>query len=424
MTSRRPPPCLTVRIPGKSALRPHNTSQSSVLGISTYSHRYPRRPSQESLGSNSGGGPSSRRSSTDSASSGDLDAAAVALAQVGSRAPSRLLVHPCSQTSAASAAASSAGQSISIAVDVQPPTPDPSALPVSASSSPSTRRRSRSADDPNLRALMQSRRVASIYYVASSAADGNGENGRDSFYLHPDLSGASGLSLDQVPRTVSLEDVTTQSMVATTRSTTGHAVETGTRARTLSSPSSVYSTPPASSPSSAHPPSLAPSTLPFAVYAAPPAHQPYPSVASLPSYPSLPGPNPPSNPSRFREVLGAGPGGPPETEADHLKRLYLCPWEGSSPSKPVAAGRRGSLMRRSKVVGVGAALSQGARDPEKGGWVEEVEHAERVQPSKAEQQRRKLLVTLALVLLGSAIFADLLVLNVRVFAGRDAYLRE
>ncbi|GAA5902604.1 hypothetical protein JCM6882_009330 [Rhodosporidiobolus microsporus] len=418
MHSRRTPPCLTVHIPGKPVHHSRNASLPA-FGISSFSHRVARsQGSQESLGP-------ARRNSADSGDGSELEEAAVAMAQVAPRAPSRLLAHPRQKSDA-----SSASHSIPISVDVHPPTPNPSSLPVSAHPSPSTRRRSRSAE-ADLRAVKQSRRVASIYSISSSS--GNGTE-RDSFYLRPDLSGASSLTLDQLPRTVSLEDLTIRSVAPSGVSTTG-AVETLSHSRTSSSSSSLYSTASPSSPVGTVAPSIADSRLALTSHAAPPAttsqphHQPSSSISSTRTRTAAAArPVSTASTSRFREVLGTGPGGPRETEADRLKRLYLCPWEGTSP-KPAAGEVARSRSRRSRVMGVGASLGVTSRDPEKGGWEEkDVEAAQEEEgqkvPSRAEQKRKRLLVNLALVFLAALVFADLIVLNVRVFTGRDAYLSE
>ncbi|BGP16677.1 hypothetical protein JCM10213_000406 [Rhodosporidiobolus nylandii] len=421
MVTRRPPPCLTVRIPGKPRGQHARNASAPSFGISTYSHRV-RRPSA-----------GQSRTSTDTPSSLESDAemeiAAVALAQVGSRAPSRLLVRPSEAGGGAgSTSASLVSHSIPISVDIHPPTPAGSALPVTAASSPSPSSRRPAAD----RAVKQSRRVASIYSISGAGALGETSSGRDSFYLRPDLSGRSGLSLEQLPRSVSLEDLTipTPGEASSTGAVEGGALHS--RAHSASSvTSSLYSTAsPSSPPRGGDAASFADSHVALAAHAVPPAQ----SQSSLPGYASqAPSYHPPpqAQRGRFSEILAAAAtGARPETEADKLKRLYLCPWEGTSPrpatsstaAAAVAPARSRSLRAR---LGVGASLpssQQRAHDPEKGNYPS-YEQVERV-PSPAERRRKRLLPNLAFLLLAVAVLADLIVLNVRVFAGRDAYLSE
>ncbi|GAA5865781.1 hypothetical protein JCM8547_002775 [Rhodosporidiobolus lusitaniae] len=419
MPSRRPPPCLTVRIPGKPAHRTSRNLSSSILGISTYSHRIAKRSHKNA---------EEGRASTDSTDSTDMvEAAAVALAQVGSRAPSRLVVRRAEHNRGGSTSSTSsrpASTFIPISVDVQPPTPDPSSLPVSASSSPSTtRQRSRSAESLQTRAAKQSRRVAPIYSITSSAG-GVGP-------AVVDLSGSSSLTLNHLPSSVSLEDLTIHTADVSSTGAVEHVNGdlSQQHSRSTSSASSLYSTASPSSP--VHPPSSTGSHLPLSTHAFPPAQSSLPdyytpcaagAAAAQPAPPLVAG-----EPSRFREVLGTGPGGPIEMEADRLKRLYLCPWEAKSPPRPSRDRERSASLRsRSGAVGVGVYLPRrdvDVQDPEKGGFEEEQVGGTAMQ-TRAEKRRKQLVINLALVLLGAAIFADLLVLNIRVFTGRDAYLSE
>ncbi|GAA5967742.1 hypothetical protein JCM11641_005752 [Rhodosporidiobolus odoratus] len=431
MSPRRTPPCLTVRIPGKPIGHHTRNASAPAFGISTYSHRFHRtKVSQDSPTRGRCGSP---RGSPDSNCSTELEDAAVAMAQVGSRTPSRL--HP--STSGVGSDDNPRSRLIPISVGVHPPTPDPSSLPVSATPSPSTRRHSRSAESPDDRAVKQSRRVASIYSVTSSAGiDGNDPG---SLYLRPDLTGASSLTLAQLPRTVSLEDLTITTPGDRSLSTTD-AVEALSSdpshchsRRSLSSSSFAHSTASPSSPRLA--PSLADSRLALAPHAAPPARQP----TSLPDYISHRAPSYVPASTRNREVLGAGPGGRRETEADKLKRLYLCPWEGTAPhsvvvgtdggSRPPASFAAAPMRSRSlrSRIGTDNIATSSSRDPEKGGSFEQgVADDRRIEkaPTRAEQRRKRLLVNLVVVFLAAVIFADLLVLNIRVFTGRDAYLSE
>lgn len=96
-----------------------------------------------------------------------------------------------------------------------------------------------------------------------------------------------------------------------------------------------------------------------------------------------------------RTVLGEGPGGREEKESDHLKRLYLCPWDALSPKS-----------FRSRFT---TSQSSHALDPEK-------------QPlpsssprSRAQSARLRLLSILGISLLLILLFIDLLLLNYRAF---------
>lgn len=380
MPSRRPPPCLTVCIPGKTGRYSRNLS-SSVLGISTYSHRIAKRVQHPIVDP-------ARQQRSDVADAEEM--ATVATAQVGSRAPSRLLVRP-PRASTSACSTRSDSHIIPISVGVQPPTPDHSALLVSADLSPSTRRRRiRSEDSPKSRAVKQSRRVASTYSITASTG-GIGA---------PDLTGASGLSIALLPATVSLEDLTILS--AATNMSSSEAVENQPR-RPYSTHSSTYTAPFAPLPAAST------SHLPLSSHAAPPARQ-HSQSDFIPHHPPAPAYEPAAiGASRFREILSSAPA---LTEADKYKRLYLCPWEEK--------GTSARSLRARLVGGGGEEATRWERDPEKGGREERVEQS----ATAAQRRRKKLIFSIALLLLAIAIFADLIALNVRVFAGRDAYLNE
>ncbi|GAA5820697.1 hypothetical protein JCM11251_003116 [Rhodosporidiobolus azoricus] len=421
MPSRRSPPDLTVRIPGKAVQHACHAS-IPAFGISSFSHRILRsHPVQDSL-------EQAQCNVSDLDDESAMEDAAVALAQVGLRPPSRLLVHHQGGQGQTSTLRRLSHTTIPITVDVHPPTPNPSSLPTSAAPSPATRRRSSSAE-AHVRAIKQSRRVASIYSISSSTGGKIGE--RDSWYLRPDLSGASSLTLDQLPRTVSLENLTIHSVAPSGVSTTG-AVETlnsasrPTHSR-QSSFSSLCSTASPSSPVSTGAPSIADSRLDLTTHAAPPAAQPQREQQYTTSLPPCT-----TRPRRFSRPSRPGASAACETEGDRLKRLYLCTWEGTSPKPPASGEEAVSRSRsvRSRVIGVGASLHGPTSDPEKSAaWAEkDVEAAAGVMeeqvPSRAERHRKRLLINLLLILLGALVFADLLAMNVRVFAGRDAYLSE
>ncbi|GJN90912.1 hypothetical protein Rhopal_003926-T1 [Rhodotorula paludigena] len=226
------------------------------------------------------------------------------------------------------------------------------------------------------------RRTASIYSVSSSVGVVLAKTGRNdgvsSIYLRPDLSGASGLSLDQVPRSSSLlsrpdsEEVSSHSTVSLPH----------------------------------HGTSLSRSSSFLHLNAAP-------SVAD----------QPPRHPSS--RILRT------ETESERLKRLYLCPWEGGAPLDRHGESSNGARTSSTEVALAGVRsrsyLVGGEVDLEKGAYVHDEQALSRTGNddgrvrTTALQKRKKALVTVGLALLVLLVVADLIVLNVRVFSLSDAY---
>ncbi|GAA6048598.1 hypothetical protein JCM3770_002048 [Rhodotorula araucariae] len=174
------------------------------------------------------------------------------------------------------------------------------------------------------------------------------------------LSVPSGLSLALLPRSASIEEVAVTE--ASSRAATDHRpAHTAVPTHSMAFTSSLSLAPP-----------------PSADYHA--AQQ----LAALPPYP------------RRHAQQPAG-----ETPAQRLKRLYLCPWEGTSPrsARKVAATVTGSGEQRLALDG-----SAGSAGP-------------------ARRTKRWILGGAA-ALVALILVVDLVVLNVRVLTLRDAYYDE
>lgn len=368
MSPRRPPP-QPIRILRRQGRTDMSTSLAS---IPTFSRRIPKGQLQAA------------RSSSSSSSESTVDLRAVTAAQVGA-------------TPEASRPVTSRAH-IALAVDVQPPTPE------TVDSQPQRRSAEAAAA---LRALKQSRRTASVYSSSSSngtleiATTQVGQQG--SLYLRPDLSGRSNLTLDQLPRNVSLEDLVVY-----------HAGEVGNGEETLVSSTVaaedvdhhsepfIQAKPSTSVPTRTSSLSRSSSLVPIAPqHIAPPLYQSRPTPpSSLPPRPSHP--SPPETRSQ-----------PNETEAERFKRLYLCPWEGSSP--------KSSLRRGGREAAVQVREEQ---DPEKG-LPFHIGRDVGIDKTRSRSRRRKrLALRIGLGLLVVALFVDLIALNVRVWSLRDAYYDE
>ncbi|BGP02439.1 hypothetical protein JCM10021v2_006154 [Rhodotorula toruloides] len=289
---------------------------------------------------------------------------------------------------------------VEVAVDIQPPTPEAIEPPI--------QRRSAEAAAA-LRALRQSRRTASVY--SSSSSNGTLEiattqvGRQGGVYLRPDLSGKSNLTLDQLPRTVSLENLgireagRSDNEEETLASSTAAAEDVNHRSSSL-----IHAAPSTDLPTRTSSLSRSSSLIPLAGQnIPPPRYQSRPTPpSSLPPRPSHP--SPPSSRPRLNE-----------TEAERFKRLYLCPWEGSSPK---------SLLRRSGREDIAKSTQEKDVDHEKGlpfHVAREVEHQD---TRRTTQQRKRLALKIGLGLLVLALFVDLIALNVRVWSLRDAYYDE
>ncbi|GAA6003732.1 uncharacterized protein JCM10292_000708 [Rhodotorula paludigena] len=400
MSDRRTPPR-----PIHITSRQGRTVGPSAFGISTFSQRAPR-PRTSSL---------PKEASTLTSASTDRHARLASLkgdSQLAAVEPS--LGRPDTTRETA------------VAVDVHPPTPqDVLHDEVAAKARPDV------AD--TVRTLKQTRRTASIYSVSSSVGVVLAKNGRkdgvSSIYLRPDLSSASGLSLDQVPRSVSLEDLRAGGPAASSAS---QIAEAGTRTALQPSLLSRSDSEEVSSHSTVslphHGTSLSHSSSFLHLNAAqsvvdqpprharppaPPAHAPPPSYAS------------------HRAVQPSSRTLRTETESERLKRLYLCPWEGAAPLDRHGASSNGSRTSSTEVALAGvrprAYLVGGEVDLEKGAYIHDEQALSRTGNgdgrvrSTALQKRKKALVTVGLALLVLLVVADLIVLNVRVFSLSDAY---
>ncbi|GAA5878228.1 hypothetical protein JCM1840_004042 [Sporobolomyces johnsonii] len=363
MLTHRPPPCLSVYIPGASGHSHTRSSSAPAFGIiSTYSQRVPRSrsalakvPPADQTRKQEEGRPS--MSSSDG-SEDDFELEKVTVAQVSSQP--RL-------------------KPVNISLGLQPPTPDVHSLPTPE---PAQRRHAHS-DDASTRSLKQQRRTASIY--SNTSVVGDPTSRPNSAYLSSDggLFSHSNLSAESLalpaPQPVD--------------SSSG----------TFSSPPSVS----ASRPS----PSIAPSYRSDAGHSAPPSLAPSSSTTSLVPVPAAPLPA-----YSARQALGEGPSGRPETAADRLKRLYLCPWDAVSP--------RSYLRERSNSGSRTTTAQERARasDPEKGlnadadGHVESAAEGGR---SRVQRSRVRLFTNLVVLLCVAALVADLIVLNVRSFRRED-----
>ncbi|BGP08532.1 hypothetical protein OF846_002874 [Rhodotorula toruloides] len=287
-----------------------------------------------------------------------------------------------------------------IAVDIQPPTPE-------AVERPSQRRSAEAA--AALRALKQSHRTASVY--SSSSSNGTLEiattqvGRQGGVYLRPDLSGKSNLTLDQLPRTVSLEDLVIHEVGKsdneedTLASSTVAAEDVNHRPISLThaAPSTDLPTRTSSLSRSSSLVPLAGQNIP------PPRYQSRPTPpSSLPPRASHPSP-PSSRPPRS------------ETEAERFKRLYLCPWEGSSPK---------ALLRRSGREDAPGSMQEKEVANEKGLPFHVGCDIQHQGTRRTKQERKRLALKIGLGLLVLALFVDLIALNVRVWSLRDAYYDE
>ncbi|TNY23582.1 hypothetical protein DMC30DRAFT_11385 [Rhodotorula diobovata] len=370
MANRKCPPH-PIRVAGRQA----RTTTAPAFGkVPTFSHRLPppRKPRTSSLPPSATDKQAYEMSDEELSDSSDVDGRleAIAAAQVSSRAVARLRARPTPL----------------VAVDVHPATPTPkapAAVEPAADQAPI-----RLADPSTLRTLKQSRRTASIYSVSSSGAvvgmgvSAQGQQ-RHQVYLRPDLSGHSGLSLDQVSRTATCDALTED--LAVVSATAHQPVDVVPDAvvvqmHHLASSSSLGPPPSCDYPSasSAHP---APPLIPLHTTT---------SYALPPSYPSVAVPR-----TAQRR----------ETPSERLKRLYLCPWEAISPR----SARRAPV--NSPVVG------------EKTLPLDKVVVGAREDAAGLSPTSRRLVVA-AGVILTVVLLVDLVVLNIRVFSMRDAYYDE
>ncbi|BGP48651.1 hypothetical protein JCM10450v2_004527 [Rhodotorula kratochvilovae] len=242
----------------------------------------------------------------------------------------------------------------------------------------------RHADPSSLRTLKQSRRTASIYSVTSSDgavpppiaphAPAQAPQ-RPPVYLRPDLSGHSGLSLAQLPPSAgSSVEALVGSGSTSSRASSRAATEDAPRAHIAVA---MYPTPSTSSLSLAPPPSADyPSHL--LPLARAPSH-------ALPPYQHAPQQR--------------------ETPAQRLRRLYLCPWEGSSPrsARATSAAAAAATHEGEKALSLDCRVEDGA---------------------DAARRRKRLILRGAAALVVLLLLVDLVVLNVRVFSMRDAYYDE
>ncbi|KAM0753138.1 hypothetical protein T439DRAFT_354578 [Meredithblackwellia eburnea MCA 4105] len=109
-----------------------------------------------------------------------------------------------------------------------------------------------------------------------------------------------------------------------------------------------------------------------------------------------------------RTALGEGPGGRKETETDRLKRLYLCPWEKSSPS----AIRR-QQQQTSSYADLEKQQPTEVWDDGRRGRAERGE----VAVEEVEQRRedtKKAFIWIIVAILLTILFADLLLLNIKL----------
>ncbi|GEM09999.1 pathogenesis-related protein 1-like protein [Rhodotorula toruloides] len=297
MSPRRPPP-QPIRISRRQGRTEASTNHAAIpttnhAAIPTFTRRLPKEGPQAATNMFSGSSPASPVDSL------TAHAAHGSPAQYRSRPPSGKIL-------------------VAVAVDVQPPTPEVI--------EPSSRRRSAEAAAA-LRALKKCRRTASVYSSSSSngtleiAATQVGRQG--GVYLRPDLSGKSNLTFDQLPRTVSLEDLVVRepgNEEETLASSTIAAENVDQRSEPL-----IRATPPSNLPIRSSYLSRSSSLVPLTGQHIPPPR--YQSRSTPPSRPSHPSPL--SARSRRNE-----------TEAERFKRLYLCPWEGDKVpvGAPKAAG--------------------------------------------------------------------------------------
>ncbi|GAA5945157.1 hypothetical protein JCM3775_004874 [Rhodotorula graminis] len=371
MTARKAPP-QPIHVSGRQA----RTTTSPAFGrIPTFSHRLPARKRM----STTTAGPvvsyerdeGSDEEQSD-ASGVDSELEAIAAAQVSQRAMARLRTRP-----------------VAAVVDIQPPTPDvePVGLAAAARGVAAPVARPHLAGSSSLVSLKQSRRTASIYSASSSvgvvgmASSVHGQQ-RQPVYLRPDLSGHSGLSLDQLSHTAACEalvDGPAREEAAPRRAPKTASASVVVQMHQLASTSSLALAPP---PSSDYPSQPHLSSLPF--------HSSKPSLP--PSYPSV------AVPRAAAERR--------ETPAERLKRLYLCPWEALSPR----SARRLALAS--------PAYSEKAGPLDAGAVV-----AQRSAADGFSRTKRRLVVAGA-VILAVVLLVDLVVLNIRIFSMRDAYYDE
>ncbi|GAA5958071.1 hypothetical protein JCM21900_003577 [Sporobolomyces salmonicolor] len=358
MLTHRPPPCLSVYIPGRSRHCHSRSSSAPAFGIiSTYSQRVPRSRSALAKAPSANQtrkqeqGRTSMSSSDESESDFELDQ--VTVAQVSSQP--RL-------------------KPVNISLGIQPPTPNAHSLPAPEPA----RHRNPPSDDASTRSLKQQRRTASIYSNKSAVDDPTYRpnsaylsSDAGTFFSHSNFS-AESLALP------ALQPVDSSG---------------GTFA-------------PASMSSSRPSPSVAPSYRPDAGHSAPISLAPLSAIPSLVPVPAAALPA-----YSARAALGDGPSGRPETEADRMKRLYLCPWDAVSPR---------SYLRERSSSASRPREHERARDPEKG--VSADCHAESVVQggrSSAQMDRVRIIRNLGLLLGAAVLVADLIVLNVRSFRRED-----
>ena len=370
MSIRKAPP-QPIRVSGRQA----RTTTAPAFGrIPTFSHRLPasQHPSTSTpsfVARERGDDPGEDQSG---ASDDDDELGAIAAAQVSQRAMVRLRARPAAAV-----------------VDIQPPTPDvlPARAAAAAPGAVGPPARPRPAGPSSLSSLKQTRRTASVYSASSSAGvvgmapSGEGQQ-RQQVYLRPDLSGCSGLSLDQLSRTATCEalvDRPSSDDAAPRRVGKAASASVVVQMHQLASTSSLALAPPptADYPSQPHLSSL-------------PLHAS--SNALPPSYPSV------AVPRAAAERR--------ETPAERLKRLYLCPWEALSPRS----------ARRQALASPAYSEKPGALDS--GNVV-----AQRSAADGFSRTKRRVLVAGA-VILAAVLLVDLVVLNIRIFSIRDAYYDE
>ncbi|GAA5843614.1 hypothetical protein JCM9279_000808 [Rhodotorula babjevae] len=368
MATRKAPP-RPIRVSGRQA----RTTTSPAFGqIPTFSHRLPTRKRTSTRPAASTTHDGDESAVEDDVSDDDAELEAIAAAQVSQRAMARLRARPAAAV-----------------VDVQPPTPDVAqvcaASPALSALAPTAQ--PRPAGPSSLASLKQTRRTASVYSASSSigvvgmAPSVQGQQ-RQPVYLRPDLSGCSGLSLDQLSRTATCEalvDEVTSDAAAPRRVRQAAPASVLVQMHQLASTSSLALGPPPSSdfPSHAH---LASLPLHSSTHTLPPS---YPSVAV------------PRAAAERRE-----------TPAERLKRLYLCPWEALSPR---------SARRQ--------ALASPAYSEKAGPLDSSVVVAQRPAAEGFSRTKRRLVVAGA-VILAVVLLVDLVILNIRIFSIRDAYYDE
>ncbi|GAA5896837.1 hypothetical protein JCM8208_007104 [Rhodotorula glutinis] len=367
MTTRKAPP-QPIRVSGRQA----RTTTSPAFGrIPTFSHRLPRKRVSTTCTATMPMHERDEGSDDEQSDASDVDGEleAIAAAQVSQRAMARLRTRPPAAV-----------------VDIQPPTPDVEHV-VLAAAAPGVVApvaRPRLAGPSSLASLKQSRRTASIYSASSSvgvvgmAPSVHGQP-RQQVYLRPDLSGHSGLSLDQLSREATCEALVDGLMSDDTARRRGAEASVVVQMHQLPSTSSLALGPP---PSSDSPPQSHLFSLPL-----------HSSTHTLPpSYPSV--------------AIPRAAVEPRETPAERLKRLYLCPWEALSPR----SARRQALAS--------PAYSEKAGPLDTGAVV-----AQRSAADGFSRTKRRFVVAGA-VILAVVLLVDLAVLNIRTFSMRDAYYDE